>query len=308
MSELHRINTEIAARLAEVADVLEAQQANRFRVEAYRRAALTVLNWPRPLDELVKEKGLPGLRELPGIGESLSRSLHQMVKTGRLPMLDRLRGEGDPVEALASVTGIGKRLAERLHEELHIHSLEELEAAAHDGRLFELKGFGGKSVAGIRDSLASRLGRVRRSVGDSQMPAPTVSEILSVDEEYRTKAHKDELTKIAPRRFNPQQEAWLPILHAVRGERHYTALFSNTAHAHQAGKTRDWVVIYYDGDYNGYGGERQCTVITAEFGPLAGRRIVRGREQECMQFYFEQAAARPAAPMPQQMLAAHSAT
>ena len=295
MLELHRFNTDIAARLAEVADILEAQQANRFRVEAFRRAAVTVQRWSRSLDELVKQEGLAGLRELPGIGESLSRSLHQLVKTGRLPILDRLRGASDPVEVLASVAGIGKRLAERLHEELHIHSLEELEAAAHDGRLFELKGFGGKRVAGIRDSLASRLGRVRKSVGDSHAPAPSVSEILSVDEEYRTKARtkdgKDELTKIAPRRFNPQQEAWLPILHTVRGERHYTALFSNTAHAHQAGKTRDWVIIYYDGNE----GERQYTVITAELGPLAGHRIVPGREQECMTFYFASAPTRKAA-------------
>ncbi len=81
---------------------------------------------------------------------------------------------------------------------------------------------------------------------------------------------------IAPRRFNPAKKAWLPILHTQRGERHYTALFSNTAHAHESGKTNDWVVIYYDGSQ----GERQCTVITSLFGPLKGKRIVRGREEE----------------------------
>lgn len=86
---------------------------------------------------------------------------------------------------------------------------------------------------------------------------------------------------IAPRRFNPTPEAWLPILHTVRGERHYTALFSNTARAHQLGNTSDWVVIFYDGGR----GERQYTVITAEFGKLYGKRIVRGREAECSRYY-----------------------
>jgi len=65
------------------------------------------------------------------------------------------------------------------------------------------------------------------------------------------------------------------------GPRHYTALFSNAARAHGLNKTRDWVVLYYDGP----SGERQCTVITSEFGQLQGKRIVRGREQECREHY-----------------------
>jgi hypothetical protein len=71
------------------------------------------------------------------------------------------------------------------------------------------------------------------------------------------------------------------VLHTARGRRHYTALYSNTARAHDLHKTRDWVVLYYEGR----GGERRYTVITSEFGPLAGRRIVRGREAECVLHY-----------------------
>jgi DNA polymerase/3'-5' exonuclease PolX len=74
-------------------------------------------------------------------------------------MLERLRGESDPVEVLASVPGVGKRLAERLHTGLGIGTLEELEAAAHNGRLAEIEGFGEKRIADVMDSLASRLGR-----------------------------------------------------------------------------------------------------------------------------------------------------
>ena len=71
------------------------------------------------------------------------------------------------------------------------------------------------------------------------------------------------------------------MFHTHRGVRHYTALFSNTARAHEAGKTHDWVVLYYDDG----SGERQGTVITAERGPLHGKRIVRGREAECAAYY-----------------------
>ena len=65
------------------------------------------------------------------------------------------------------------------------------------------------------------------------------------------------------------------------GSRHYTALFSNTARAHELNKTQDWVVLFYDGP----SGERQCTVISSEFGELQDKRIVRGREQECREYY-----------------------
>jgi hypothetical protein len=66
--------------------------------------------------------------------ERLATSLQILVTTGRLPMLDRLRGETDPVALLESVPGIGRALAERLHRDFEIDSLEDLEVAAHDGR------------------------------------------------------------------------------------------------------------------------------------------------------------------------------
>ena len=275
------VNSQVAERLAEVARILEAQGANIFRVGAYRHAAAMLRGLDRPVDEIVKTEGLEGLQKLPGIGETLARFIYQLVMTGRLPMLDRLRGESDPVALLKTVPGVGRVMAERLYDELGIETLEELELAAHDGRLAAILGFGEKRLAGIRDSLASRLGRVRSQTLWTDLRQPTVEEILSVDEEYRTKAARGLLHKIAPRRFNPNQEVWLPILHTERGRRHYTALFSNTARAHQLGKTSDWVVMYYDGG----DGERQSTIVTAAQGPLTGKRIVRGREAECLDYY-----------------------
>jgi putative hydrolase len=105
--------------------------------------------------------------------------------------------------------------------------------------------------------------------------------VLDVDREYLDKATANALPTITPRRFNPAKEPWLPILHTERGERHYTAMFSNTARAHALAKTSDWVVIYCDGGR----AEQQFTVITAQRGALAGRRIVRGREEECVTYY-----------------------
>lgn len=271
------LNAEIAIRLEEVAQVLADQDANPFRVDAYRRAARTVREWSGSIAALAREEGVTGLMKLPGIGENLARAIYQLVTTGRLPMLERLRGESDPVELLSSVIGVGHKTAQRLHDQLGIQTLEELEIAAHDGRLERLH-MGRKRIVGIRDALAGRLGRVGRRPVVDDAPLPDVAEILDVDREYRAQAAKGSLPKIAPRRFNPAHEAWLPVLHTNRGDRHYTALFSNTARAHELGRTHDWVVLYFDGR----GGERQCTVITAEHGPMRGRRIVRGRESECL--------------------------
>jgi len=270
------LNEDIAGRLDEVAGLLAAQGADRFRVRAYRHAAEIVRHLPRPVSEILEREGLDGLKALPGIGESLARAIRDVLAHGRLAMLERLRGESDPTVLLQSVPGIGRVLADQLHHDLGLDTLEDLEAAAHDGRLEQIAGLGPKRLAGIRDSLAHRLSRVRPPGDAGAIAPPPVTEILDVDREYREKAAAGALATIAPRRFNPAREAWLPILHTERGRRHYTALFSNTARAHRLGRTRDWVVIYWDEGR----GERQSTVITAERGPLAGQRIVRGREAE----------------------------
>jgi hypothetical protein len=135
-------------------------------------------------------------------------------------------------------------LAGRLHEELGIDTLEELEAAAHDGRLADIAGLGEKRITGIRDSLAHRLGRVRDRAVEPLPDQPPVSEILDVDREYREQAANKMLRTIAPRRFNPEHKPWLPVLHTNRGNAR-TALFSNTARAHAMEDSR-WVVLYYD--------------------------------------------------------------
>ena len=288
-------NREIARRLDEAADLLEGQRQNPFRVRAYRQAASTLRGLDRSVTEILRGEGPAGLTRIRGIGESLAAHIKELVASGRLAFLDRLRAQVDPEALLASVPGIGPSLASRLHRELLIAGLEDLELAAHDGRLRALGGFGPKRLQSIQDGLAGRLGgRPRRPSplpSPPPPPEPSVAELLDVDAEYRHKAERGALPTIAPRRFNPSGEAWLPILHAQRDGRRYTVLFSNTARAHDLGTTRDWVVIYYDDG----SGERQRTVVTERQGPLAGRRVVRGREAECRASYAPQALDTPRA-------------
>ncbi len=108
-------------------------------------------------------------------------------------------------------------------------------------------------------------------------PPPTVELILNLNAEYRKKAEAGELKKIAPKRHNPDGESWLPILTTVGEGWRFTVLFSNTARAHELGKTQDWVVVYYDKG----SGENKYTVVTEYAGPLLGKRVIRGREKEC---------------------------
>jgi DNA polymerase (family 10) len=273
-------NLDVAARLEEIASILTTQGANPYRVQAYHRAAKTIGELSRPVTEVIAASGMVGLDELPGIGPSLAQTIFQLAANGRASMLERLRGDSDAIELLASVPGIGRRTAQHLHHAGGIHSLEELEVAAHDGRLTQLTGFRGKRLAGVRDALAGRLGRVRKSA-TALGELPPVGEILAVDDQYRAAAAAGKLHKIAPRRFNPNHEAWLPVMHVEHGNRHYSCMYSNTALAHQLQRTNDWVVIYFDGG----AGERQCTVVTETRGALLGRRVVRGRETECAVHY-----------------------
>ena len=201
----------------------------------------------------------------------------EMLRTGRWMQLERLRGSLDAEQVFQSIPGVGPELAKRIHAALEIETLAELEQAAHDGRLEQVPGVGPRRSRMVAAALAHMLQR-RPAHPPSPAAEPGVELLLDVDHEYREKAADGKLRKIAPKRFNPDGEAWLPILHTQRDGWEFTALFSNTARAHDLGKTDDWVVLYFHSDH---GPEGQRTVVTETSGPLAGRRVVRGREAEC---------------------------
>ena len=280
----HPENERIAQWLRQMAELLHAQQANPFRVGAYRRAADTVEHLQASVRDVLADRGREGLDELPGIGPGIASALAEILQTGRWVQLDRLRGNVEPTALFQTVPGVGPELAERIHDALGVETLEALEVASHDGRLDAVPGVGPRRAAAIRAALAEMLGRsglVRRTAppGAAQGGTePPVALLLDVDREYRAKAQAGSLPTIAPRRFNPGGDAWLPVLHAHREPWHVTALYSNTARAHDLGRTRDWVVLYCHHDDHV---ERQYTVVTETRGPLQGRRVVRGREDEC---------------------------
>jgi DNA polymerase (family 10) len=280
-------NREIAHQFDRVADLLEGLEANPFRIQSYRLAARELRGLERSAADLFAEGGRRRLEEVRGIGRALSSSIAEIVETGHLRLLDRLEAEKSPVEAFKRLPGVGEALAQRIHDELGVRTLEELELAAHDGRLVDVEGIGEKRARGIRDSLAVRLTRSpRRPPREAHPwePRPPVGLLLGVDKEYRWRARTGQLRRIAPRRFNPEGAAWLPIMEVERDGWELKALFSNTQRAHELGRTHDWVVIYYqrDGDHG------QATVVTAHAGRLRDLRIVRGREPECRRHYAEE--------------------
>jgi DNA polymerase (family 10) len=147
-------NPEIARVLEEVADILEIQNANPFRIRAYRNATRTVETLTVPLRKWVQENR--PLTDLPGIGKEMANHIREMVETGTLGFRDELLAEVPrSLIELMRLPGLGPKKAKKVHDELKISSVEELEAAAKEGRIANLPGFGAKSqekiLAGIEE-------------------------------------------------------------------------------------------------------------------------------------------------------------
>lgn len=281
-------NDALADSFDEVAALLRAQAADRYRVRAWEQGADQLRSMEQPVAEILDQGGRKALVDLPHIGRSLAGAIDELVHTGRLGTLERLRGSVTPEDLFTTIPGIGEDLAHAIHEHLQVDTLEELEVAAHDGRLAQVPGIGRRRATAVRDHLEAHLSRSRRRRERSRLgqdgPRPPVGLILALDQDYRDKAAAGDLPTITPRRFNPEDEAWLPVLHDSRQGWEFTLLFSNTARAHQLGRTRDWVVVYFERG----GQEHQCTVVTEYRGTLAGQRVVRGRENECADWYRQQ--------------------
>lgn len=285
-------NQDIAAVLDHIADLLEVQDANPFRIRSYREGANTIRQANRPVAELVSADRLDELKKMPNIGSGLVAVIADYVHSGQSGLLQQLQTEVDPVEAFAQLPGMDQELAQRVVDQLEVSTFQELEQAVYNGTLEQVEGFDPQKIKALRTSLAGMLsGAAQSRVARKQAEAegrpppehPSVALLLEIDAEYRQKAAAGQLKTIAPKRFNPENEAWLPVMSVNRAGWNFTALYSNTAQAHRLGKTQDWVVIYYARSArSGY--ESQATVVTGS-GDLAGRRVVRGREMETMQLY-----------------------
>ena len=329
MTNVSPTNQQIAELLEQIAELLEDRGDNLYRVRAYVNAAWTVREADHSLAQQVHEEGGPSLKSLPGIGDGLARLITNYVMTGRCPRLEQLLSTVSIETQMQLIPGIGPALAARISDALHVPTLEALETAAWDGRLRTVHGFGRHRVGVVRETLPALLertaqhrrytpARAEATKQVTEQPAeqpkrspdeqPPVELLLALDEEYRQKAEAGELRQIAPRRFNPTWQAWLPVMRVDRNGWSFVVLYSNTAQAHRLNKTHDWVIIYVRpagdyvrpagdyvrpaGDYvrpagDGEIGEqatspgtRQQTVVTETTGKLAGQRVVRGREGE----------------------------
>ena len=151
--DLIMTNAEIAAAFDQVADLLEFQGANPFRVRAYRQAARILGDLAEPVEQILADPQRK-LTEIEGIGKDLAEKISTLETTGKLPMLEELRAEvPQSVLAILRVPGLGPKRAATLFHDLQVATLDDLRAACQQHRVRELKGFGEKTETAILGGL-----------------------------------------------------------------------------------------------------------------------------------------------------------
>jgi DNA polymerase (family 10) len=146
-------NAEVARLFDELADLLEIQGANAFRLRAYRNASRTIEGLTESIADLAA-KGPSALTEIPGIGKELANKIVVIVETGELPQLEEAREKVPPgVVQMLRIPGIGPKKVAALFNELGVQTLDALKAAAQDGEVAKLKGFGKKTATIILEGL-----------------------------------------------------------------------------------------------------------------------------------------------------------
>ncbi|MBE0481037.1 MAG: DNA polymerase/3'-5' exonuclease PolX [Dehalococcoidia bacterium] len=166
-------NSEIADIFYELADFLEIEAANQFRVRAYRTAARNIESLPQNVAEMV-DKG-EDLTGLPGIGKDLAAKLAEIVKSGRLPQLEDIKQRLPAgLIDLLRIGEVGPRRVKMLHQNLGITGIEDLEKAAREQQVRKLPGFGPKA----EEKILEQINRVRgMSPGEKRLRLPAVEQI-----------------------------------------------------------------------------------------------------------------------------------
>jgi DNA polymerase (family 10) len=173
-------NSEIADMFDQLAELLEIREENPFRIRAYRNAARVIRGHSRSMAELV-ESGAD-LDRLPGVGKDLAGKIATIVRTGRLPLLERLRARVPaPLLEMTRIEGLGPKRAKALYRALRIRSLEDLQRAARSGRIRELAGFGARTeqLIGQRAARAASAERRVKLVDAEDIVAPLVEHLRS---------------------------------------------------------------------------------------------------------------------------------
>ncbi len=175
-------NSEIAQIFNEVADLLEIEGANQFRVRAYRNAARTIEGYPDRVYKMVAS-GAP-IDDLSGIGEDLAKKIEEIVNTGNLVMLEELQSRTpQSLVKLLDISGLGPKRVQKLYQELDITNVEELREALESGEVTELEGFGPKTTESILKALDTKSFKKERTRLDiaEQFVDPLVGYLKDLD-------------------------------------------------------------------------------------------------------------------------------
>ncbi len=145
------INEQVAALFERIADLMEIDGADRFRINSYRRAARVIEDASENLNKLAEEGRLTGL---PGVGKGTAERIQQYLDTGSIDVLDELEAklpEGLP--KLLEIQSMGPKKVAAVHQKLGITSVEDLKKAINSGELAKLSGFGATSVKKIAEGI-----------------------------------------------------------------------------------------------------------------------------------------------------------
>jgi len=168
-------NPDIARLFDEVADLLEIQDANPFRVRAYRNAARTIRDFPEPIADLVRA-GTKDLTDIPGIGDDLAEKITDIVTTGELPLRKQLASKLPAgLLDLLRIPGLGPKRVKLLYKKLKVKSAADLAKALEAGRIQKLKGFGPKMEEKIRAGLGQvHVGERRLLLNEAETQATAI--------------------------------------------------------------------------------------------------------------------------------------
>ena len=168
-------NSEIAKVFQDIADLLELQQENQFKIRAYQKVVRAIEHLPVEVEQLVTEDKL---KEVPGVGEAITKKITELVTTGHLGYYEKLKAEfPEGISTLLDVPGIGPKSAMLLSSELGIRSVDELETAIVGGQVARLYRMGDKTAENILHQIqALRRKDQRIPIGEA---LPVVDEILT---------------------------------------------------------------------------------------------------------------------------------
>ncbi len=154
-------NSDISEIFRKIADLLAIDEANEFRIRAYRQAAQSIDNLSQDISTMIAED--KDLTQLPGIGKSIAEKIEEIVETGQLKQLDQLREKvPEELRELMNLEGLGPERIKTLYHELDIKSIEDLKQALQEKKVQALEGFGEKTATKIKKSLARQSGQEKR--------------------------------------------------------------------------------------------------------------------------------------------------